>query len=228
MRVLEEYPYLETLSRVLLKKLDKKDLTIVDVGAFDGVSCVLLKRGFRDATIYAIEPCPVNYKVLVKRVKHYENIIPCRVAISDTNGKEYLYIITKGGVEETSSQSNSLFKQFVRSKSLRDWRKASVITQTLSSFCKCMKIGQIDLLKLNCEGGEYKIFDNKSSYHIFDRVSIINLTLHGKIRGFLSQKYRDKRTNINDFLVGKGFRLMFGKEMITRKMKGHISQIWAR
>jgi len=121
MKTLEEYPYLETLLRESLKKLDEKKLIVVDIGAFDGMNCILLKRGFRNIMIYAIEPCPTNYKMLRKKVKKHKNIIPCRIAISNSIGRENLYICRVGGA--ISSQSNSLFMSFIESKGMKkDWR----------------------------------------------------------------------------------------------------------
>ena len=56
---------------------------------------------------------------------------------------------------------------------------------TLNDFCKEKEIIQIDLLKINCEGGEYEIF-TPGAKEFLERVNVIDLVLHGKHPTFLS------------------------------------------
>lgn len=233
MKVFESYPYLHLLIKIQLERFrtNQEGGVIIDIGAFDGVNTIRMAREFGLATVYAIEPCPRNFKVLCNHSRKTKNIITSQLAISDINGRVNLFLAHKPKDERASSQSNSLFQEFVESKASNTTKpKETVRAITLVEFCKQKKIEHIRLLKMNCEGGEYKIFDDKTSFHIFDSVDIISLALHGKSPLFISKAYTQKKRNINAFLVGKGFGLVYGERLDELKVIpfSHISQVWVK
>lgn len=64
---------------------------IIDIGAHVGI--FTLKVAKRGRMILAFEPHPVNYLIFSKNVRYnmLNNVIPLRLALSDSPGVTYLY-----------------------------------------------------------------------------------------------------------------------------------------
>lgn len=226
----EKYPFLNTLLRTQLKRIGRSGpLVVVDIGAFDGLSCLRLIRGFKKVIVYALEPCPNSYKMLRKNVKTHPEIKTYRLAISGKDGKSIFFIVSPVGHQKIS-QSNSLYGDFTLGAVNEGRRKVPISTKTLNTFCKKEKIGDIHLLQMNCEGGEYKIFGDKSSWDVFDRVSIVSLVLHGKKSPFLSKQFKQRRRDINTFLRERGLSIVYGEPLDKMEVlpSGHVLQVWSR
>lgn len=59
---------------------------IIDCGANIGMASVWYAHRFPEALIYAIEPEPENFSMLLKNCENYKNITPIQAAISDQQG----------------------------------------------------------------------------------------------------------------------------------------------
>lgn len=225
----EKHPYTNTLLEIQLQRLPQKTKKIiVDVGAFDGVNCVRLARKFPNSFTYAIEPCPKNFKVLCYNTKRHKNIKPVQVALSDKDGEEVLFTTRDYKHKSVSSQSNSLYEDFLFDKN-NEGKNESVKTMTFDSFCRKENIQHIHLLKMNCEGGEYKIFGGELS-ELFYSTDIICLYLHGKTFLFMSEEYVRKKQAINEFLVMHNYNPIYGEDLslLERIPIGHITQVWMK
>ena len=215
--MIDRFPYIKTLLQIQARRLFKKHpFTVVDVGAYLGDSCVHLAKSFRPATVYAVEPFPENVKVLAKRAQTITNITVKSVAITDHTGMAEL----GGRLDGKPYLSASLNK---------GGETVEVYCQTLPDLCRTCEIKQIDMLLLNCEGAEYSIFSHKPTRTLIDRITVIDLSMHGK--GFLynQEKYAVQRKEINDFLIGRGFELIYGDQVNTiTAATGHIRQVWTK
>ena len=214
---------------------------VVDIGAYNGASCIELAKKFKkkDIIIYAIEPYVPNFGVLRRNVARYRNIIPLKRIIS--NKKAYCRLYAPIDMKKEKdigkcSQAASMYQDFAQekmvSKAMRMSKTQFVSTQTLEYFCKRHKIKQIDLLKINCEGGEYKIFDQNSGIlNVLNNVNNISLSLHGKTSKFCSKEYVEKKKEINQ-LLRKDFKTIYGYDLnivSTSKIPSdHINQVWIR
>ena len=115
--------------------------TILDVGACGGEFSYWM---YDDAKkIYAIEPEPSSFMEIVDFTNKHNltKITSCRVALSDRDGFGRLSLGVRGG--------------HVLGKSSNDIK---VRTQTLASFMKEHAIDSIDILKIDIEGAETKVF----------------------------------------------------------------------
>ena len=229
---LDKFPYTQTLLFLLLKKLKKRNLVIMDIGAYTGNYCIKLSQKYNRAIIHAIEPCPKNHKMLRGVTRHFTNIYAYRCAISNTTGKQTLYTISSQNNLKISSQSNSLYPSFIKEKKGVGKKKGYVLvnTFTLKDFCKKFKITEIDLLRINCEGSEYNIFENEADLDMFDNVQIVDIALHGKSEEFISEECEVKKRNINTFLKRKGFEIMYGEDISDKENLSakHINQVWQK
>jgi len=62
--------------------------SVIDVGAHVGIFSLYASRHFRQAVIFAVEPSPENYELLLQNLSanRSKNITPLRAAISDNDG----------------------------------------------------------------------------------------------------------------------------------------------
>ena len=116
------------------------------------------------------------------------NITLEQIAISNTNSYSEFYI------SNTHSGCHSLFK--------RDdlGEKISVKTMTLENYCEVNKIGKINLLKLDCEGAEYDIFNSLSESFLKNNIEKISMEYHDVIN-------EHKHEEIVNLLKNNNFRV---------------------
>lgn len=216
------------MHQFLAEKLDENSV-VVDIGAHTGwLSKGLCQDAGGDPSkFYLVEACPGNFAVLEKECPGY-NLF--NIAISDEPGEVVLYTARDENEPEGSSQSNSLFEGFIGNK---EWNAGTVEIKapatTLSAFCADNGLERIDLLKINCEGSEYKILSPGAPLDFLSRVRYLNLQLHGKEPVFLTPEMLESKLRINRRLLEHGFRIVMGDltEHIPMISK-HVKQLWAR
>jgi len=117
---------------------------IIDIGAANGTETIVYSNivGER-GKVYAIEAHPKTFKALKKLSSHYSNINPVQCAITDFSGKVYI-----------TSEVNSYHNTVVNIKS-----GIEITTISIDEFIESNKIDKINLMKINIEGSEEKIFN---------------------------------------------------------------------
>jgi len=162
---------------------------IVDLGGHIGSFSIYMARVLKDkCRIYTFEPDDENYSLLVKNIalNKIKSIFPKKVAISDYVGKGYL---KKEGMNNDAYYLDNSKKKTPNCK-----------ISTLSAIARSNKIKKIDLLKMDIEGGEYKIFqDKKSLDYIRNNVHYIFMEYHNidKIRNYSKiKKTIEKNFNV--------------------------------
>jgi methyltransferase, FkbM family len=132
----------------LFKKLLRPGMVVVDIGANIGYYS-LIAAGLvgNEGRVYAFEPEPNNYGLLVKSidVNGYENVTPVWKAVSNKHGKVKLFMDKVSPVHPSLSEVNVDYKAgFVE-----------VETVTLDSFFDdFVKDGKVDLIKMDTQGAE--------------------------------------------------------------------------
>ncbi|HIH13874.1 MAG TPA: FkbM family methyltransferase [Nanoarchaeota archaeon] len=130
----------------LIKKTVKAGDTVVDVGAHIGSVTILLSRLVGDSgKVYAFEPHPDNFKLLLRNIALNEckNIIAIHGAVSNTDGELNLY------VDAQYDTGHAIWNTGNR-KSIRV--KAVALDTYFSAVPK------IDFLKIDVQGAEGLIF----------------------------------------------------------------------
>ncbi len=138
--------------------------TIVDIGANIGLASLFLSAHYPEACIFSFEPVEENYQILKQNASANGRIRPFRMAISDRVGEASF----KPSGEEANFGGGYL----------EEGGEIKVPCTTLPVFCDEMGIDRINVLKLDCEGGEYPIIyglDEK----FMDRIDSIVGELHG-------------------------------------------------
>lgn len=170
--------------------VQKSLATIVDIGANIGVSSVWLAQKYPEATIWSFEPAPSTFSRL--QVNVALNGIESRVhliaaAAAGTNGHGTFAI---GPTSSTSSLSNS---------------ESTGICVNLISLPAILEMvgGQVDLMKIDCEGGEYDFFACasqdalKAIRHIVGEAHDVGSERHG----IMISKLRDAGFTVSEFKV---------------------------
>ncbi len=132
----------------LFKKMVKEGNVVVDVGAHIGYYTMLTARLVgKSGKVFAFEPLPDNYDLLVKNVEvnGYDNVVAVRKAVASKSGVAKLFLPERGpGLAKTSQSlvDIGLGKEFI-----------TVETVSLDDFFHD-KNTVIDFIKMDIEGGE--------------------------------------------------------------------------
>ncbi len=115
---------------------------VVDVGANVGCSLAFLAREFPKARIVAFEPHPANAQQAVTNIR--ANHLQDRVDLH----------VSAAGVRRATAY---LTDRSARSHVVPDDSEVGLLPIEVADFFETVGSAQIDLLKLDCEGGEYDL-----------------------------------------------------------------------
>jgi FkbM family methyltransferase len=151
--------------------------TIFDIGA--NIGYYSIQFGKKSDVVYAFEPMEYQYNELQRNleINSLTNIRTVKKIVSSTTGRERIYF---SGFENTGK--SSLVKK------TRHFEDISSIT--LDEFCEEQQIDNIDLIKIDVEGYEYKVLAGlkkmlklKKVTHIFVELLEKNLNKAGSSSG---------------------------------------------
>lgn len=138
----------EEYATELFRKMIKKGMIVVDMGAHIGYYTLMSARLVGDeGKIYAFEPYPPSYKLLVKniQVNGYRNVIPVQKALSNKKGKVTLFL------DQRVSGNNSLSRDNVPDLA----NSIQIESITLDEyFEKDVKNLKVDFIKMDTQGAE--------------------------------------------------------------------------
>ena len=181
------------LKHIDVASLQKKDLTIIDIGANVGYFALFMFYKFPRARILSFEPIPYCFNVL----KNYQQQYPAfnwkvfQNAITDKDATIEIYTDKENDFSTTSSL-------FFTDKAFR----LEVTGKTLQHFIDAENIDSINFLKLDCEGAEYSILHSLPE-SIWQKVENISLEAHHMAGE------GENTENLVSFLKTKGFTVDF-------------------
>lgn len=129
---------------------------IFDIGANLGQTTLKYRKIFPETIIYAFEPFAEVYKDYQKTFSWDRKIKPYNFAISDKNGKGKFFLNKShytNSLLEPEIELNHSFHKVERSEDI------TVETITLDTFVKKENISQINILKVDVQGGEMKVLE---------------------------------------------------------------------
>ena len=151
-------------------EINENDI-VFDIGANNGFFSIYAASKALRGKVYAFEPVPS----LAKKIKmssdlnNFDNIIIEKLAIGNNNSECLFY------VSKDHNGCHSLYK-----RNLSD-NKIIVNVISLKSYCESHNISKIDFMKLDCEGAEYEIINEKSIEFIKKTVGTISMEYHDNI-----------------------------------------------
>jgi FkbM family methyltransferase len=141
---------------------------IIDAGANIGVASIYFANRYPEAKIFAIEPEPANYALLVKNVRRYPSIVPVHAALWNHDGE----ISVSLPDPSTGAVGNWAFftheGEGIRVRALR-----------MESLLKELDIDTVDLVKIDIEGSEIEVFE---SADWVNRVRALAVETHDELR----------------------------------------------
>jgi len=128
--------------------------TIFDVGAHIGVITAEYRRFFPKATIYSFEPLPVAFEELCTRFKDDGLVRPIPLAVSNKAGKRMFFV----------NQDNTTISLLPAADETKYWvnppdaiksiATIEVPVTAIDDFCKQESVNEIEILKMDIQGGE--------------------------------------------------------------------------
>ena len=174
--------------------------------------------------MYTIEPCLTAIENMKNRLDKYPNVTIWQGVIGKDNWERDFYMTDEPVNHMTKkSKGNTLFRNYKEELSGKDEVvKTRVDALTLDSFCALNGISKIDILKINCEGGEYEIFEceEKDWLGITQNI-ILQVHLHSAFEPLELERVEMKET-----LIRSGFRLIPSKKGF--ESKGNSTQFWTK
>jgi len=122
---------------------------IVDLGAHIGMSALFFQSAYPDAAVYSIEPDIDNFELLRKNTLSKRQIAVLQAAISDVDGSAV--------VAKSQFGYNSVVVT-------GEATGRPIRTMTMATLLRELHIFQIDLLKVDIEGYEKKIFSGDTDW----------------------------------------------------------------
>ena len=151
--------YEEGVTRIFKNEI-KLGAVVLDIGANIGYHTLTAARLVgQDGKVFAFEPEPSNFDLLVRNVKinSYSNVIPVQKALSNKRGRARLFL------HGTYSVVYSLSQNCVSILSVQDdvsisGRYVEVDVETLDELLKDYE-GKIDFIKIDVQGGEMAVLE---------------------------------------------------------------------
>jgi len=208
------------------KKLNKKPLIIIDIGAHIGETINLFCKNFTIENILAFEANPIIFKKLEKKIKkiNYKNKINLfNLGIGDKEEKKDLSIFndSSSSTYNTIDEKTEYYKRKKKFLSLFSknilQKKISTNVLPLSKINEVNDLKNIDILKIDTEGYELNILKGIYQDH-FNKIKYIYFEHHYDLMIKKNYKYPD----IKIFLNKNSFYLAFKIKMKFRKTFEYI------
>lgn len=144
--------------------------TVMDIGAGIGDFSIYVAHTHPQTKVYSFEPFPESYHLLERNIalNGFENVLPFQVAIWSQAGYLHLDNFSGEPLQIVSKESPPAINE-------KGVIKVSALP--LSQVFEKHAIEKLDLLKLDCEGAEYKILSGASP-EVFNKIERIIMEYH--------------------------------------------------
>ena len=157
------YPYFQ----------DKKDLTVIDVGANLGLTSFFFSHYAK--IVYSIEPSSEHIEVLKYMLEKNEitNVKPYQFALSIKDGEDFL-------THYSNKTMYSLYQTLAANSTgnLQVTGKEPTKLKRIDTFFKEENIEHVDFMKLDVEGVEYEILGSDSFKTVSPKIDKILVEVH--------------------------------------------------
>ncbi len=191
----------ETFLEEQYKSIGIAGKNVVDIGAFIGDTAIYFAKQ-KAAHVYAYEPAPVNFKIATENVKlnHLTSTITLRNQAIASVPK----LLTFNYLPEFPGGSTSYFEGF--NIKVKTFQVQGVTLEQILS-----EVGQVGLLKIDCEGAEHIVIPAACKRHLLKNVQNIVMEIHGP------------RKKLIKLLQEEGYTV----KLITKSPRGGLSLISA-
>lgn len=146
-----------------LRKINEQPKVIYDIGGNIGLFAIWAALNFPEAKIESFEPHPETFQFLSKNMSQFVGCAVRNVALGSKNGLGFIS-------SNTESRSNR-----VSSDAAREEKSGHEIQIVAFEELVAAERQEIDLLKIDCEGAEWDIFEDAAP---FQKVRMIRMEYH--------------------------------------------------
>ena len=172
---------------------------VIDIGANIGIFSKYISILYPDAKVYSYELVKENYEEAKERLSGVVNIhLENKGIIGDSKPHGiFIHETNKGGHKVIFEDSSDyLNKDVFRKESKKEVQKKQFSYKRFDDLLREVQ-SKVDLLKLDCEGGEYDILFQCDRLDLFDRIDTIVMEVHGRhteqfntLKQILSNNYK--------------------------------------
>ncbi|MGA8406715.1 MAG: FkbM family methyltransferase [Candidatus Acidiferrales bacterium] len=173
---------------------------VIDVGGFIGDFCLYAVKRLNARRVIVCEPSPRNWALLLKNIANngYEDRIePVNKAV------------TEGGNAMMNIDAPDEQQCMVSAYGPSEQPLSAVSGISLAQLLQEHAVDSVDLLKIDCEGGEYAILESTPS-DVFSRIRNIVFEYHDVDGGSW-----DKLESVNQRLRREGYALHTSRGLVT-------------
>lgn len=156
----------------IFKSLDQTEIAI-DCGA--NVGKVTKKMAVNALKVYAFEPDPNAFRVLVENTKELQNVICFNKAVSDHNGIEKIYFKTRYQEDPEKWSTGSTLLRDKPDIDKEGFKECEVID--LTAFIESLN-NPVGLIKIDIEGEEVKVLNKLIDLGLYKKVRNIVVETH--------------------------------------------------
>ena len=172
---------------------------VVDIGGYIGDFAVYAAKYLNARRVVTCEPSPQNWALLKKNVsvnRYDDRIVTVNKAVTD--GTDVMMNVDAAGRGQARVSAYGPPAE----------RRTRVPGMTLSSLVRDYELAAVDLLKIDCEGGEYSILLSTPT-EVYSRIRNIVFECH-EIEGFVA-----KLKTVKERLREEGFSLKTRGSLIS-------------
>jgi len=194
-----------TIGEIFLDDCYVRDLTlpdspvVIDIGGFIGDFSLYAVKRLNARRVIVCEPSPRNWKLLLKNIANngYEDrIVPVNKAVTD--GENVMMNID--APDEYQCMVSAYFPS--------EQPLSAVPGISLAQLLREHAVESVDLLKIDCEGGEYAILEGIAS-DVFGRIRNIVFEYHSVDGGWA------KLENVKQRLRREGYTLRMRRGLVS-------------
>lgn len=179
----------------LIKKLLPENPVVIEAGAQFGEDTIIMSRLWPQGKIYAFEPSPESYQILVADTATQSNVFSFPLALSDRNGELFFYLA--GGASSLKRPAKTFNDLYFHS----DLDHPIVVQAiTLDDWANAHSVPKIDFIWFDMEGNELSAF--KGALQHLPQVKLIYTEVN-------FQKFWEGGVlypELKEWLAGHGFR----------------------
>ena len=152
--------------------LSNRGGTILDMGARIGETTAKYSHLFPGSTIYSFEPFPDSFKQLKQRFNKNDFIKPVNLAVSNKRGTMKFYVNRDSGTNSLLPVVSGV-DHWVKPKIIENIDVIEVPVTTIDEFCKQQSINDIQILKMDIQGGELLALEGAKGKLKKEAISVI-------------------------------------------------------
>ncbi len=155
---------------------------IIDAGANVGYSAAFFATRYPDACVFAVEPDPSNYELLLTNCLPYPGIHAVMGALGGASGQVEVIRTDQG---EWASRTWAATASEGQGSNLEDASMSATAGQcvrayTVGELLRESGSARVDILKVDIEGAELDVFEQAEEF--IDEVDVVLIELHDRLR----------------------------------------------